>query len=223
MKKYLFKFLVVLSLLLGVDVKAQSSVCGYSTCVPVLPFDNIDNMQIYGAILSTRSGTAVISSGSVVVTNTVAVSGQMGQFLNKVHYSIPSTTVAYTAGQVVGGNFGISDLSRVFPLPVEIVDVAIIDKSGQTPNMILDIIQYPFSTFSDHTTLDLTGNQDKYIGSVLILASDWVVSSGISRLSLSDIGIVLNGVEWTAVLTTLDNVTYSNATSLNVKIGVKQN
>lgn len=180
------------------------SPCDYTLCAP---FSNGDLQRVYQAIM--------VSARSQTSTN--------GIMMAKQHYTVNNTASAYLAGDVIGSNVTFNDLSRVYPLPVEIQDISILDLSGQSPSLIIDIIQYPFTTQTDNTPLDLSGERAKYLGSILILSTDWVVSGGVSRLSLSDINIVVSGIEWSFVITTLDNVTFGTANSLNVKIGVLQN
>lgn len=222
MKKYLLKFLLVLSLLTSMSVHAQSSVCSYTTCVPGIPFANTDNLQVYAAILASRSGTAVISSGSVVVTNTVNVTGRVGGYSTKKQYTLPTSTVAYSAGDCVGGDISIENLRRASGLPFVVYEVAFFDSSGHTPDLNVTFLTFPYSTNVDNSPTQFTADQLKYLGDVSILSSDWVVTGTTSRVVFRYVGIVCEGIELTAVVTTNTAMTLPSRTCFGMKISALQ-
>ena len=101
LKTLLFGFIIAISLL-GYKMKGQVnctstvSTCNFKSQVP---FTNSDSKQTYNAIMSLNTGTGSAGSGSVVVTNTVNITGSV-TVLNPVTSvtvaNSPSVTVTNT-------------------------------------------------------------------------------------------------------------------------------
>lgn len=248
MKKYIFKFLLGFSLLVGPGLMAQSSVCAFTTCVPGIGFTNTNDMQIYAAILASRSGTAVISSGSVVVTNTVpvvvtntapvqvtntvtitgqitntvAVTGQVGGYSTKKHYTLPTSTVAYSAGDCVGGDVAIDNLRRASGKPYIVYEIAFFDSSGHTPDLNVTFLSIPYSVNTDNSPTQFTNDQTRYLGDVSIASADWVTTGITSRVCSRYVGIICDGIELYAVVTTNTAMSLPSRTCFVMKLGALQ-
>lgn len=114
MKKLIIRSILILVTVLGFSACAiaQSSACGYSACVPSIPFDNTDNLQIYGAIISKGiPGSSFTQKQGVTasITNqdTTIVIGNTASFYLKLT-SITITNASASVGTWVNLYSGIS-------------------------------------------------------------------------------------------------------------------
>lgn len=195
-------------------VRAQSSACQYSTCVPVSPFQNLDLKQIYGAIITSSGGsggTVAISSGTVSVTNTVTITGNVGGYSTKPTCSL-SPDGTFTLGNLIVATQTVANVFRSAGGTAFLTDVTVIDNSGENTALLLDFWDTtPTGTVSAGANAVFTG-YGFYLGSVEISNSDFITSGGVSRAVISGLNMVLKNRDSTQNL----YVTITNrATSVN--------
>lgn len=210
MKKLIFLSCLIYSLVAGFSVSGQSSACGYTTCIPVIPFKTTDALQQYGVLLKIASvvgsGTAT-SSGSVVVTGSVSVvnsqTANVGGFTAKVTQTL-NVDGSYSIGDCVGGvvsftdamrTTGGGDVSQKLNTGV-LTDMEIWDPTGQAAAYTIDFwSKSPTnSTFTDNAPVVLNpADSPNYLGYVTVSASDYVTRGSKSIATLTGLGLVLTG------------------------------
>ena len=192
MKKLITKYVLLAFLLLGLGLTGQTSACDYSTCVPLADFGNLDNFQIYGAILSLRNGSTVVTTGTVSVANTVTMTGNVGGFSAKISSTVNVDGIN-SASTCVGTIQSFSNCIRPGQKTAILHDLEVYDPYSQSGDFTIDIWSaLPTGTFVQNGTYLLNANDHAiYMGSVSVSASDYKTLGGIGRASVSNINLVV--------------------------------
>lgn len=232
------KIILLFALIGSFVVQAQRSVCGYSTCVPGIPFTNTDLMQIYGALVSTSccssgGATSVIVTNTVpvqvvntlTVINTVTVAGNVGGYTAKPQVTLTADgTIA--SGKNIGGILTFT-ATRSAQRSGLINDITIFDPFNAKASLIIDIWNAsPSGTFTSGSAQVISASSASlYIGSIVVGSGDYLTTGSMARANITGLGLAFysaaGGVLYFTVQTSAD-VTFGVNETLTFSYGILQ-
>lgn len=220
------KILTLISLIFSVYLSGQV------TCPPTpIKFQNTDLLQIWcktSSVVAVTGTVPVFVVNQPTTTGTQTVTGNVGGYTKKNHYTVPTSTTAYAVGDCIGGDINIMNNCRYFNPTTSlfsnfvVYEVAFFDSTGHTPELDVTFLQYYYSANLDNAPSQFTGDQLRYLGNVKVLTTDWTVTGTTSRASIKYVGIICEGYEMTAVITTNTAITFPTKTCFAMKLGVIQ-
>lgn len=152
--------------------------------------------------------------------------GNTGGFSNKKRIVPVTSITAYTANDNIGGIITLTDILRVSGGTEILHNIDLWALANQKPNLYIDFWDAsPSGTFTNDATQVIAGDHAKWLGFVEIEAADWKDTGLISRVSKTNLGLVLKGLASKNIYMTIQDktgVTFGSVSGLFGNIGVLQ-
>jgi len=154
------------------------------------------------------------------------ISGNTGGFTDKIAITPTTSAGAYTANDNIGGIITLTNALRVSGGTGILHNIDLWALNNQKPNLYIDLWDAsPRGTYTNDTGQVIAGDHDKHLGFIEIEAADWKDTGVISRVSKTNLGLILKGVSSKDIYMTIQDKTGANfgsAAGLFGNVGILQ-